>query len=378
MDTVISNIGQLVTPTEHARAGQRMSYDIRVTRDTELHIQDGSVSSAEPGGASSKRQTIDARGGVVMPGLVDPYWTMPTLPGWIQDVAESRLPNRDLVGWTQRILHRAVRSGVTAVEVKCPHDPELDGLSALAHLKRQLRPRVVGTLLASLPGAKEDRDRSVSLLISGVIPEIRRRRLVTFFDIGWEDHSDLAIEGRTVLRAAGGAGLRPKLHIQSIAHASDVEELAHLLDVTAVEGASHLPIDTVERLAENGIVPVYLPGLLDGGPAASIDVRSLIDRGFPVAIGSGSGRVDSRSSSMWSVLAAAMERMELSLPEAIVSCTMNNAWAMDMAHEIGSLEVGKSADLIVLDLIDYREITPALGLPPVSMVMINGEVVHSA
>ncbi len=378
MDIVISNIGQLVTPTECIRAGERMSYDIQVTSDTQLHIRNGRVESGNLQRSASKWQTIDAHGGVVMPGLVDPYWTMPKLPNWIDDVAESRLSSRDLLGWTQRILQRAVRGGVTAVEVKCPHDPDLHGLSALGHLNRQLRPRVVGSLLASMPQTKEDRDRSVSLLISDVIPEIRRRRLVTFFDIGWSEQGDLAAEGRTILRAAGGAGLRPKLHIESIADSSDVEELALSLDVTAIEGASHLPATAVKRLAESGIVPVYLPGLLDGKSGHSIDVRGLIDQGLPVAIGSASGREDSRSSSMWSVLAAAMDRMGLSLAEAIVACTLNNALAMDMAHDIGSLEAGKSADLILLDLVDYREMTPAMGLPPVSMVMINGEVVYSA
>ena len=81
---------------------------------------------------------------------------------------------------------------------------------------------------------------------------------------------------------------------------------------------------------------------------------------------------------MWSVLASAMERMHLSLPEAIISCTLNNAMAMEMSHEVGSLENGKLADLILLDLLDYREIETAMSFPPVSMVMVSGEIVHSS
>jgi len=67
----------------------------------------------------------------------------------------------------------------------------------------------------------------------------------------------------------------------------------------------------------------------------------------------------------------------LSLAEAIVACTLNNAMAIEMSHDLGSLETGKLADLILLDLVDYRELETAVMSPPVSMVMVNGEIIHS-
>ena len=67
----------------------------------------------------------------------------------------------------------------------------------------------------------------------------------------------------------------------------------------------------------------------------------------------------------------------MSLPEAIVAGTLHNAMALEMSHEVGSLEPGKLADLILLDLVDYRELETAVVSPPVSMVMVNGEIVQS-
>ena len=76
---------------------------------------------------------------------------------------------------------------------------------------------------------------------------------------------------------------------------------------------------------------------------------------------------------MWTALALAMDRMGMSLAEAIVACTLNNAKALEMSHDLGSLEPGKLADLILLDLVEYRELETAVMSPPVSMVMVNGE-----
>ncbi len=377
MDIVISNIGQLVTPIERALDKVASSYTIEITTDTQLHIRDGRIATELPIRMSGKVQTIDAGGGVVMPGLIDPFWIMPRLPTWIAELPKSKFLSRDLVSWSLRLLQRALRSGVTAIEVKCPHDSEFEGLAALGLLRQQHQPRVIGTLLTSLPEDSADRDRRVSSLIGEVIPEIRHRRLATFCDIGWGKHADFITEARAVLRAAIGAGLHPKLHIESAPLMKDVAQLALSLEVTAIACASHLPPEMVRDLAESHVIPVYLPGMWKGRSEDRIDVRSLLDDGLPIAIGSGNGITGVPSISMWSVLASAIDRMELTLPEAIVACTLNNAMAMDMSSEIGSLENGKRADVILLDLVDYREIETALNFPPVSMVMVNGEIAHS-
>jgi len=377
MDIVISNIGQLVTPVERELDKVASSYTIEITTDTQLYIRNGRIARELPVRTSEKVQTIDAGGGVVMPGLIDPFWIMPRLPTWIAELPKSKFLTRDLLSWSLRLLQRALRSGVTAIEVKCPHDSEFEGLAALGLLRQQHQPRVIGTLLASLPEDSADRDRRVSSLIGEVIPEIRHRRLATFCDIGWGKHAGFITEARAVLRAAIGAGLHPKLHIESAPLMKDVAQLALSLEVTAIACASHLSPEMVRDLAESHVIPVYLPGMWKGRSEDRIDVQSLLDDGLPIAIGSGNGIPGVPSSSMWSVLASAIDRMELTLPEAIVACTLNNAMAMDMSSEIGSLENGKRADVILLDLVDYREIETALSFPPVSMVMVNGEIAHS-
>lgn len=377
MDIIISNIGQLITPVECTLDKAESSYTLQITNDTELYIRNGRIAEELPIQGSEQVETIDAGGCVVMPGLIDPFCVMPYVPTWVDELPESKLPRKDLLSWSLRLLQRALRSGVTTIEVKCPHDSDFEGLAALGLLRQHHHPRVIGTLLATLPEDRADRDRSLSSLIGEVIPEIRRRRLVTFCDIGWGNHAGFITEARMVLRAATGAGLRPKVHIESPPKMKDIEQLALSLEVAAIGCASHLSPDMARNLSDSDVLPVYLPAIRGNQTEEHIGVRPLLDQGLPIAIGSGNGLAESPARSMWSVLASAMDRMRLALPEAIIACTLNNAMAMEMSHEIGSLEKGKLADLILLDLVDYREIETAISLPPVSMVMINGEIVHS-
>jgi imidazolonepropionase len=376
MDIVITNIGQLITPVERALGSDEQPHTLQITTDATLCIQNGRIVDALPARVAKQAQTVDAGGGVVMPGLIDPFWVMPRLPAWIDDLPESRLPGKDLLSWSLRLLQRTLRAGVTTVEVKCPHDSEFTALTALGHLSQHHHPRVVGTLLASLPEDSSERDRSMSSLIGEVIPEIRRRRLATFCDIGWGAHDGFITEARAVLRAASGAGLRPKLHIQVPSFIEDVRDFALSLEVAAIGCASHLSPTTAKCLSEGHVAPVYLPAVTGGQTGKYLNTRALLDQGVALAIGSGNGLLDSPLKPMWSVLASAIDLMGMSLPEAIVACTLHNAMALEMSHEVGSLEPGKLADLILLDLIDYRELETAVVSPPVSMVMVNGEIVQ--
>lgn len=377
MDTVITNIGQLVTPVESALGGGRQTCSLKIIPNASLCIRNGRIVDNCPPREARQARTINAKGCVAIPGLIDPFWVMPRLPTWIDEVPESKLPGSDLLGWSVRLLQRALRTGVTTVEVKCPHDSEFTGLAALGHLIQHHQPRVVGTLLASLPADNADRDRSMSSLIGEVIPEIRRRRLATFCDIGWGPHSGFITEARTVLRAASGAGLRPKLHIQAPSLSGDLRDLALSLEVAAIGCASHLSPTAVKHLSEGNVSPVYLPIVHGGQAGQHLCVRALVDQGVNIALGSGNGLLGDSPQSMWSVLISAINHMEMSLSEAIVACTLNNATAIEVSHEVGSLETGKRADLVLLDLVDYREIVTAVDSPPVSMVMVNGEIVHS-
>ena len=125
-----------------------------------------------------------------------------------------------------------------------------------------------------------------------------------------------------------------------------------------------------------GVVPVLLPGTaftlgLDYAPA-----RRLIDAGLPVALATDFNPGTCLIQSMVTIIALAVMKMRMTVEEAITAATLNAACALDLAEEVGSLEEGKAADLLVLDLESYRQIPYFFGHNPVVLVMQGGRVVY--
>jgi imidazolonepropionase len=130
-----------------------------------------------------------------------------------------------------------------------------------------------------------------------------------------------------------------------------------------------------KALANSGATAIFEAGslLLDRLPAAS--VRGLLDQGGAIALGSGYDALCEPNFNMQLVLALAVRRLNLTIEEAIVATTINAAYAMNCGHRIGSLEPGKQADVLILNLTDYREIPRRLGVNHVAMAIRNGEIV---
>jgi len=130
-----------------------------------------------------------------------------------------------------------------------------------------------------------------------------------------------------------------------------------------------------KALAQSGATAIFEAGsvLLDKLPAAS--ARALLDEGGVIALGSGYHALCEPNFNMQLVLALAVRRLNLTIEEAIVATTINAAYAMNCGDKIGSLEPGKQADVLILNLNDYREIPRRLGVNHVAMAIRNGEIV---
>lgn len=104
----------------------------------------------------------------------------------------------------------------------------------------------------------------------------------------------------------------------------------------------------------------------------------MIDAGLPVALGSDFGLAGFGVESMWTVLSLAVAKTGMTVEEGIVAMTLNAAAAVELADEVGSLEPGKHADLLILSAEDYREIPHCVGRNPVEAVIVGGRIVHRA
>jgi len=390
MITLITNVGQLVTPEGRGAAfGSGMS-ELRIDEGVNILLRDGCIESI----GLSKRpmevdETIDAKGNVVLPGLIDPHRHFGAPPVSAGEAAPhtSLLAQNGSRGGSARDerlllrgLCRAVASGTTSLEVKCGADGgDAGGVELLNLVMRTARSVPVHVSLTLFEGRphvqRKARDDRISAVITEIIPAVRRLRLARFCDVVCGEDGYTTQEAEAILRAARGAGLRPKVH--GLGRQPDEAALLGAeLGAASVDHMASCGRRAIAVLRKSGTVCVLLPGttfLLD---QAYPKARDMIDAGLAVALGTDYGLAGYGVESMWVCIAMASARMGMSLEEGIVASTLNAAAALDLADETGSVERGKRGDLVILDVEDYRDIEGSIGHDPVRMTLVGGRVVY--
>ena len=273
-----------------------------------------------------------------------------------------------------------IENGTTTVEIKSGYGLSLESETKLLLAIRQLRKTVPIRVVATFLGAHAfpkgvRRDDYISTIITEMIPTVRRRRLAQFCDVFCDEGFFTTSETRTILRAARGAGLRLKLHADELADVGGAE-LAADLEATSADHLLRTSERGMLRLREAGVIPVLLPGTAFtlGSPYAP--ARRMVDLDLPVALATDFNPGTCLIYSMWIIIGLAVMKMGLTIEEALTAATLNAAAALELSSEVGSLEVGKRADLLILDLDNYRQIPYFFGHNPVRMVLRDGEVIH--
>jgi len=362
---------------------------VKVLERVEILIEGDRIRAIGPAGRQRNAdQVIDADGCVVLPGLVDPHRHVGT-PGTLDGDERHRqteLPIGvdDGTFLERRVLRgfrRALAGGTSTVGIKCGGAGAKDEVERLAFVReigRTSAVKVCPTLIAAPRGADgRGRDDRISAMIGEAIPAARRRRLSRFCDVACGDGGYALSEAEAILRAGRGAGLRPKLHVLC-GELDGAALLAAKLDALSIDHLRDAGRRALEALKERGVICVLLPGdaFLNGGTCPN--GRKLIDAGMAIALGTDYGFDGRGVESVWMALAAAVEGMGLSPEEAITAVTLNAAAAIEMADETGSIELGKAADLAILDVDDYREIGRSVGCEPVRTTVVNGRAVFSS
>jgi len=278
-------------------------------------------------------------------------------------------------------LDAMLEYGTTTVEAKSGYGlatrDELKILEVMKRLNQLHAVDVVPTFMgahAVPPEFKNDANGYLMLVVEEMIPKVAEKALAEFCDVFCERGVFSLEQSKRVLAASKSHGLKSKVHADEMSMLGGAELAA---DVGAVS-ADHLLFSSDEGLkamAEKGVIAVLLPAasfsLMNGRFA---DARKMLDFGVPVALGS------DFSPSCWVenmqlVVAFACHFVRLTPAEAIVAATINAAHAVNRANEIGSLEVGKMADVLVLDAPNHKNLGYRFGSNLVDKVLKNGRVV---
>ena len=400
VDLLILNAGQLLTLRGPARprVGKELS-ELGLMEGAAVAVQKGKIRAVGP--AESLRQsfspknTLDAKGCVVTPGLVDPHTHLVFMGsremefelrcagespaeiaaagGGVRDTAAKvrAATKEDLVRAAQPRLRRMLEYGTTTVEAKSGY-----GLTAEDEVKMLEAIKTLGCV-PTFFGAHEvppgrTRPDYVREVVETMVPRVAG--LARYCDVFCEVGVFSIDEARRILEAAKAAGMGVKLHAEEYKATGGAELAADLGAVSA----DHLGMVTdrgIRALKRAGTIAVLLPGNdLFRGAERLPPARRMIEEGLAVALGTDCNPGTSMIFSMPLVLSLACVRLRLSPAEAVTAATLNAAYACGEGERAGSLEPGKRADLVIWDAKDYREIPYAFGANLVSQVVRSGKL----
>jgi imidazolonepropionase len=410
----VINCGQLVTlhgaPRPRVRGEMK---ELGLIRNGALVIQGGRIHAI--GTASEVRRALhgrggaclDARGRVVLPGFVDShthalfaghrlddyvariqgasYIELARGGGGIQGSARlmREAPEARLRAHLRRVGALLLEHGTTTAEVKSGYGldlaQELKMLRVIQAAGRRPRCEFIPTLLVhDLPGSfRGHRARYIRAVMTRLIPYVARRRLAEFFDVFCDRGYFSVGEARRLMTAAACAGLRLKAHAEQLAH-SGAAVMAAALGAISVDHLDRLTMSEIRRLARTPTIGTLLPGsVFHLASRPYPPARALIDAGVPVALATNFNPGSSPTVNMQIILSLACTQMRMTPAEAITAATINGAHAVGRGERIGSLEVGKQADVVIMDVTDYREIPYLFGMNHCAAVLKRGRLVHS-
>jgi imidazolonepropionase len=353
-------------------------------------------------------EIIDVRGRVVMPGFVDSH-THLVFAGSREDEFEQRLRGasyqeiaarggginatvrrvrsasaQELTELARSRLHRLLGFGVTTVEVKSGYGlslaDELKCLEVIARLNAEGPLELVPTFLgahAVPPEFQHDRDGYVRCLTEEMLPEVARRKLAEFCDVFCETGVFSLAESERILTRARDLGLKLKLHADELTPLGGAELAGRLGAVSA----DHLLCITeagIDALAAAGTVATLLPGTAFFLGMKTAPARRLIERGVRVALASDCNPGTCPTENLPLIGTMACTQMKMLPAEVVTALTLHAAAALGRDDRIGSLEVGKQADLVVWDVKDYRQLFYHFGAHHAWRVFKKGCVVHTA
>jgi imidazolonepropionase len=410
-DLLIVNAEELITlvgGSQKPRVGKQMQ-ELGIIHNGGLAVKDGKIVAVGKTSDVTKvfkaENVIRANGKIVLPGFVDPHthlvfagsredefqmrvegaYYMVILSsggGILKTVKETRKASAEkLVDFGLKTLDVMLEHGTTTAEAKSGYGlitkDELKILEAIKRLDQLHAVDIVPTFFgahAIPPEFQGSPMNYVNLIIEEMIPKVAEKGLAEFCDVFCEKGIFSLEQTRRILAAGKNYGLKPKVHADEMSLLGGAE-LAADIGATSADHLLFSSDEGIKAMSDKNVVAVLLPAAafsLMGGRYA--DARKMIDFGVPVALGT------DFNPSCWVenqqlVIAFACHFMRLTPAEAITAATINAAHAIGRASEVGSLEVGKKADVIVLDVPNHKFLGYRFGVNLVDKVIKNGRLV---
>ena len=398
-----------------ARRGVAVS-SIGVIRDGAILVRDGLIVAVGPSSKierlteSKKAEKVDVGGRVVLPGFVDAHTHLIHAAsraeeyelkirgasyeeiarkggGILSTVAATRTASSEaLAEHGRRWLAEMLSHGTTTIEAKSGYGLDVTSELRILSLHKELNAEqpleIVSTFLGAHVVPEEFRGKSggtrqyLQLLTEELIPEVAENGLAEFCDVFCERGAFSVADSRQVLAAGKARGLVARVHAEQLSH-TGATRMGMEMNAASCDHLEYLQAADIRALGKSRTVATLLPGCdFHLGLDRYAPARELIDAGAIVALATDFNPGTSPTLNMAMILSLACSLLRMTPAEAIAAATINAAYSLGREKRIGSIEVGKQADLAVFEVADYREIPYYFGVNTCWMTMKRGEIVY--
>jgi imidazolonepropionase len=409
MNLLIKNIKQLVTVRSNGRpykSGTEMR-DLGIIENATVMIQDGLFSWIGPSTTlehieDDSIDTIDASDFIALPGFIDSHthtvfagsreneFAMRTEGKTYREIADSGggilstvsttrdASKKELKKLASRHLDAILKQGTTTVEIKSGYGLNEDTEIKILHIINELAEEGLMNIVPTFFGAhaipdefKKNPEGYVDLICKRMLPYIANHKMAKFCDAFCEQGYFSVEQCRIIFETAKSLNIGVKIHADQFSQIG-ASKLAAEIGAISADHLDKIDDAGIYALEQSGAVATVLPGssfFLNCGYAPA---RKIIDSGIPLAIASNFNPGSCMSYSMQLMMTIACTQMSLTPEEAICAATINGAASLGLTKSLGSIEVGKQADIILYNAPNYQYLIYHYGINHVAKVIKSG------
>jgi imidazolonepropionase len=403
----IQSLYGITTKGTIKKSGAEMR-DFGKTTHAWLLIKDGRIADFGQGEhpvlSSGDTNIIDASHRMVVPSFVDSH-THLVFAAWRQEefvmrikgktyeeIAQAgegilnsstklaQLSEEELFQSAYQRLKEVISQGTGAIEIKSGYGltlkDELKILRVIQQLKKVSPIPIRSTFLGAhaIPALyKNNREGYIKLVIDEMLPAVANEQLADYCDVFCDKGFFTVDETDRILKAAAQYGMKAKIHGNELGHTGGIE-VAVKNKALSVDHLEHTNQHEIDLLKRSDTMPVALPNcsFFLGIPYAPL--RSMIDEGLAVCLASDYNPGSSPNGRMSFVISLACTQMKLTPEEAFNAATINGAYALELSSEVGSIEIGKRANILISNPgVDLAFVPYHFGMDSWEKVLVNGE-----